>query len=155
MVNKHAGLIILCVLSLQSTLSDDSTSPKKSFLIMKALFEVESNSKGITFFPLKLQCFCCCFNDFIALFLAVQGLQLLHGLLSSCSKRATLQLQYVGELTRILSLRKFPSIKYGITTLQDKQQTHKPFITSFVKQKVMEIMFLNDFQTSTASGQIK
>ena len=46
MVNKHAGLIILCVLSLQSTLSDDSTSPKKSFLIMKALFEVESNSKG-------------------------------------------------------------------------------------------------------------
>ena len=54
MVNKHAGLIILCVLSLQSTLSDDSTSPKKSFLIMKALFEVESNSKGITFFPLKL-----------------------------------------------------------------------------------------------------
>ena len=32
----------------------DSTSPKKSFLIMKALFEVESNSKGITFFPLKL-----------------------------------------------------------------------------------------------------
>ena len=152
MVNKHAGLIILCVLSLQSTLSDDSTSPKKSFLVMKALFEVESNSKGITFFPLKLQCFCC-FNDFISLFLAVQGLQLLHGLLSSCSKRATLQLQYVGELTRILSLRKSPSIKYEL--LQDKQQTHKPFITSFVKQKVMEIMFLNDFQTSTASGQIK
>ena len=54
MVNKHTGLIILWVLSLQSTLSDDSTFPKKSLLIMKALFEVESNCKGIMFFPLKL-----------------------------------------------------------------------------------------------------
>lgn len=50
---------------------------------MKALFEVESNSKGITFSPLKLV-FC------FVLFLAVQGLQLLHGLFSSCGKRATL-----------------------------------------------------------------
>ena len=57
MVNKRTGLIILWVLSLQSTLSDDSTFPKKSLLIMKALFEVESNSKGITFFPLKLSFF--------------------------------------------------------------------------------------------------
>lgn len=31
MVNKHTGLIIFWVLSLQSTLSDDSTSPKKNF----------------------------------------------------------------------------------------------------------------------------